>query len=124
MDEDTTFMSELQCARIRVKWDGKTFPQVIEVFVGPKRYEFQLWWEIQPFFSSTNTLREMVARSGLRDEEVGVAHAGRSVRSVGSRLEKIEGTMRVPSSREIHTYSLSQTQEVVDLGLGQARGAD
>ena len=67
----------------------------VEVSVGPRRYEIQLWLEIQPFLSSTNTLRKMATKSRLRDEEVGFARVGRSVRLEGSRLEKIEGTMRV-----------------------------
>ena len=67
----------------------------VEVSVGRRRYEIQLWLEIQPFLSSANTLRKMATKSRLRDEEDGFARVGRSVRLEGSHLEKIEGTMRV-----------------------------
>ena len=43
VDEDTTFMENLCWARIRVMWDGKSYPQFVEASVGPKRYETQLW---------------------------------------------------------------------------------
>ena len=48
MDEDKAFMEDLHWARIGVMWDGKSYPLFVEVSGGPKRYEFQLWWEIQP----------------------------------------------------------------------------
>ena len=37
MDEDTTFLFDLRWARIRVKWNGKTFPHYVEVFEGQSR---------------------------------------------------------------------------------------
>ena len=46
MDEDMAFMSNLQWARIWVKWNGKTLPQFVEVLEGQSRYEIYLWWEI------------------------------------------------------------------------------
>ena len=55
MDEDTTFLSDLCWARIRVKWNGKTPPPYVEVSEGQSRYEIQLWWEIQLSVRSANT---------------------------------------------------------------------
>ena len=66
-----------------------------------KRYDIQLWWEIQPFISFANFLRETTPRPKLRDEKVVFVCVGRSVRfeDCGS-VEKSDGTTRVPSSRE------------------------
>ena len=83
-----------------MKWDGKTFPQFFEVSTDLKRYDIQLWWEIQPFISFANFLRETTPRLKLRDEKVVFVCVGRSVRFEDSRLEKSDGTTRVPSSRE------------------------
>ena len=84
MDEDTTFLSDLRWARIRVKWNGKTLPSYVEVFEGQSTYEIQIWWEIQPFVRSANALTEMITGNELREDEE-EARRGESVGSMGSR---------------------------------------
>ena len=57
IDEGMTFLSDFQWARIRVKWDGKSLPQFVEVSVGSYRYAIQLWWEVQPCLGSASAVR-------------------------------------------------------------------
>ena len=120
MDEDTAFMADLRWARIRVMWDGKSYPQFVEVFVVPKRYGIQLWWEIHPFLSFANIPREKSTSLGLEVEDDRDTRAGRSVSSEEKGVEKTDGTRTVSSRSVRQTYPKSQ--ENVYLGSGQARG--
>ena len=122
VDEDTTFMADLRWARIQVMWDGKSYPRFVEVSVGPKRYEFQLWWEIQPFLNSANIPMEKSTSPGLKVEDGGDTRAGRSMRSKEKGVENTDGTRIVSSGSVRQIYPKSQ--EKVDLGSGQACGED
>ena len=122
VDEDTTFMANLRWARIRVMWDGKSYPQFVEVSVGPKRYEIQLWWEIHLFLSSINILREKSTSPRLEVEDGRDTCARRSVSSEEKGVEKTDGTRLVSSSGVRQTYLKSQ--EKVDLRSGQASEAN
>ena len=121
MDADTTFMADLRWARIWVMWDGNSYPQFVEVSVGLKRYKIQLWWEIHPFLSSANIPREKSTSPRLEVEDGRDTRAGRSMSSKEKGVGKTDGTRTNSSSNVRQTYPKSQ--EKVDLGSGQARGA-
>ena len=128
MDKDMAFMSDLQWARIWVKWNGKTLPQFVEVLEGQSRYEIYLWWEILPFVRSASALRELEPRNGVREEEEG-ARTGESVSSAGSHWEKTDGTEEVPLGREKQSDCLAHKQSDVEVsrsdlfcGVGQVLG--
>ena len=48
VDESTGFMIELSWARMLVKVNERVLPNSIEVVVGTKSFDIQLWWEILP----------------------------------------------------------------------------
>ena len=48
VDENTTFLSYLRWAKIRVKWDGSSNPLFVVVSEGDSSFVIQLWWEVQP----------------------------------------------------------------------------
>ena len=124
MDEDTTFLSDLRWARIRVKRKGKTLPPCVEVFEGQSIYDIQLWWDIQPSVKSANALTDMIAGNELREDEEEGARTGESMGVLGSRQEKIDGIEDVSSSKEIQTGCLAQKQaDKADPWMDQTRGA-
>ena len=47
MDKGTTLRTDLLWARILVKMEGKEKPSSVNLLVGARRYELQIWWEIQ-----------------------------------------------------------------------------
>ena len=110
MYEDTTFLSDLRWARIRVKWNGITPPPYIEMSEGQSRYEIQLWWEIQPFVRFANALTEMAAGNERREDKEEGTRAGESVGVLGRRREKIYGIEDVSSGREKKIGCLAQKQ--------------
>ena len=50
IDEDATFLIELQWARILVKLAGRDLPSTTQIVVGSGCYSIQLWWETPPWF--------------------------------------------------------------------------
>ena len=64
VDEETTFFSQLQWARILVRAFGKNRPGSLQVVAGNFCWMISLWWETFPWFS------QVVARSTwYKDEE-------------------------------------------------------
>ena len=82
VDEETTFFSQLQWARILVRASGKNMPGSLHVVAGNFCWVVSLWWETLPWVS------QVVPRSAwhkdeereVKDEGGGDAHTGVSVR--------------------------------------------
>ena len=85
-------------------------------------YKTQLGREIKPIFRSTNIPGEISTSSGLEVEGDDATRARRRVIPKAESLGKTEGTWHVSSGRVRQIYPKSQVK--VDLGSGQAYGAD
>ncbi|RVX18713.1 putative ribonuclease H protein [Vitis vinifera] len=83
MDEETTFFSELQWARILVRALGKFRPGTLQVAAGNFCWTVSLWWENPPWFSEVVTRSVWFKeRQDVRDEGGGDTRASGSVREV------------------------------------------
>ena len=51
VDEETTFFSQLQWARILVRAFGKNRPSSLQIVVGNFCWAVSLWWETPPWVS-------------------------------------------------------------------------
>ena len=63
VDEGTGFMAKLTWARILVKMDGRVLPNSIEVVMGTKKFDIQLWWEISPCVGQAKESKTVGKRS-------------------------------------------------------------
>ena len=82
VDEDTTFFSKLQWARILVRAPGKIRQGSLQVVAENCCWTVSLWWENPPGFS------EVVARSPWLNEE------RREVRDEGGGDSRANGSVR------------------------------
>ena len=82
VDEETTFFSQLQWARILVRASGKNMPGSLHVVGGNFCWVVSLWWETLPWVSQVvpRSAFHKRARCEVGDEGVGDACAGDSVR--------------------------------------------
>ena len=49
-DKETTLRTRcVLWARILVKVEGKERPSTVNILLGSRSYEFQLWWELSPW---------------------------------------------------------------------------
>ncbi|RVX19238.1 hypothetical protein CK203_008598 [Vitis vinifera] len=78
VDEETTFFSQLQWARILVNVTGKKWSGLLQVEAGNFRWELCLWWEALP-----------------RDEGGGVSHAEARVREPQVEIQKRGSDVKV-----------------------------
>ena len=85
-------------------------------------YKTQLGREIKPISCFANIPGEISTSSGLEVEGDDATRAGRSVSPEAESLGKTEGTWPVSSSRVRQICPKSQVK--VELGSGQAHGAD
>ena len=69
VDEDATFFSELQWAKILVKMVGKELPGSLEIVVGLGCVVVQLWWEIHPLFVQVVLTSESCSIGAFGDRE-------------------------------------------------------
>ena len=51
VDDETTYFSQLQWARILVRASGKNMPSSLQVVAGHCCWVVNLWWEIPPWVS-------------------------------------------------------------------------
>ena len=94
IDEDTTFLSELRWARIRVKRDGLALPKVMVVTMGDYSFEIQLWWEIQPQIVMPQnrgvllTTRQPVEYLWMSGNPTPLMKTGQSLLCIGSSTQR------------------------------------
>ena len=87
MDENTTFMAELQWARILVKLFDRDLPSSVQIVVGSGSFSIQLWWETPPWFSQVVPAGRYLGVGVLVDEDEAGGGRPCAVCS-GSLLEK------------------------------------
>ena len=64
MDKGTTLKTDLMWARILVKRKGKVKPSSVNILVEARSYEFQIWWEIQPWEAEVYPLKSIASGRG------------------------------------------------------------
>lgn len=49
MDKETDLRMELRWARLKVRMERKEKPSTVNILVGARSYELQMWWEAPPW---------------------------------------------------------------------------
>ncbi|RVW59638.1 hypothetical protein CK203_103273 [Vitis vinifera] len=114
VDEETTFFSQLQWARILVRAFGKNMPGSLQVVVGHTCGVVSLWWEAPPWVSQVVPRSVLHKRVGwkVRDKGGGGARVGVSVRGRLAKAPDVDSTTSGPGPRTTGWEELLAVEDV------------
>ncbi|RVW88355.1 hypothetical protein CK203_040950 [Vitis vinifera] len=122
VEEDITFMAELEWARSLVKMVGRDLPSSAQIVVGLGCFSIQLWWEIPSWFVQLMPLRgsHEVGVSVVGEEDGGNPRAA----CIRSQKEKVVQTKVQVGVQDVSSYG-GKSKKVAAFSVAcSARGSD